>query len=47
MVHGHQADWLHYYMWKIDRFLVRVLWRQLQIFGIGDPTSPAKNNIEL
>lgn len=47
MVHGHQADWLHYYMWKIDRFLVRVLWRQLQIFGIGDPTSPAKNNTEL
>lgn len=47
MVHGHQADWLHYYMWKINRFLVRVLWRQLQIFGIGDPTSPARNNIEL
>jgi predicted phosphodiesterase len=47
MLHGHQADWLHYYMWKIDRFLVRVLWRQLQIFGISDPTSPAKNNIEL
>ena len=47
MVHGHQADWLHYYMWKFDRFMVRVLWRQLQIFGIGDPTSPAKNNIEL
>ena len=47
MMHGHQADWLHYYMWKVDRFMVRVLWRQLQIFGIGDPTSPAKNNIEL
>lgn len=47
MVHGHQADWLHYYMWKFDRFMVRVLWRQLQIFGIGDPTSPARNNREL
>ena len=47
MIHGHQADWMHYYMWKVDRFMVRVLWRQLQIFGIGDPTSPAKNNIEL
>lgn len=47
MVHGHQADGLGYYLWKVDRFLVRVLWRQLQIFGIGDPTSPAKNNVEL
>lgn len=47
MMHGHQADWLHYYMWKVDRFMVRVLWRQLQVFGIGDPTSPAKNNTEL
>ncbi len=47
MVHGHQADGLRYYLWKFDRFMVRVLWRQLQIFGIGDPTSPAKNNIEL
>lgn len=47
MLHGHQADGLSYYLWKVDRFMVRVLWRQLQIFGIGDPTSPAKNNIEL
>ncbi|HSP40324.1 MAG TPA: hypothetical protein VLN46_02750, partial [Gillisia sp.] len=47
MVHGHQADGLSYYLWKVDRFLVRALWRQLQIFGIEDPTSPAKNNIEL
>lgn len=47
MIHGHQADWLHYYMWKFNRFMVRVLWRQLQIFGIGDPTSPARNNREL
>ena len=47
LLHGHQADWLHYYMWRFDRFMVRVLWRQLQIFGIGDPTSPARNNTEL
>ena len=47
MVHGHQADGLSYYLWKVDRFMVRVLWRQLQIFGISDPTSPAKNNFEL
>lgn len=47
MLHGQQADWLHYYMWKINRFMVRVLWRQLQVFGLGDPTSPARNHIEL
>ena len=47
MMHGHQADWWNYRGWKFNRFMVRVLWRQLQIFGIGDPTSPAKNYKEL
>lgn len=47
MLHGHQADWMNYHGWKINRFLARALWRQLQIFGISDPTSPAKNNKEL
>jgi len=47
MCHGHQADWMNYRGWRFNRFMVRVLWRQLQIFGIGDPTSPAKNNKEL
>jgi len=47
MLHGHQADWMNYNGWRFNQFLVRVLWRQLQIFGIGDPTSPAKNHKEL
>lgn len=47
MLHGHQADWWNYKAWKFNRFMVRALWRQLQIFGIGDPTSPAKNFKEL
>lgn len=47
MMHGHQADWMNYRGWKFNRFMVRALWRQLQIFGIGDPTSPAKNYKEL
>ena len=47
MLHGHQADWSNYKAWKFNRFMVRALWKQLQIFGIGDPTSPAKNNREL
>ncbi|NNJ82272.1 MAG: serine/threonine protein phosphatase [Flavobacteriaceae bacterium] len=47
MLHGHQADFMNYAGWKLNRFMVRALWRQLQIFGIGDPTSPAKNYREL
>jgi predicted phosphodiesterase len=47
MLHGHQADFMNYSGWKLNRFMVRALWRQLQIFGIGDPTSPAKNYREL
>lgn len=47
LMHGHQADWMNYVAWKLNRFMVRAVWRQLQIFGIGDPTSPAKNYKEL
>jgi predicted phosphodiesterase len=43
MMHGHQADWMNYVGWKFNRLMVRILWRQLQIFGIGDPTSPGRN----
>lgn len=47
LTHGHQADWWNYIFWKWSRFMVRILWKPLQIFGIADPTSPAKNNKEL
>lgn len=47
MVHGHQADWWNYTFWRVGRFMVRALWRPLQVVGISDPTSPAKNNKEL
>ena len=45
--HGHQADWWNYRFWRVGRFLVRVLWKPLQVSGIADPTSPAKNYKEL
>lgn len=45
--HGHQADWWNYNFWRVGRFLVRVLWKPLQVWGIADPTSPAKNYKEL
>ena len=47
LAHGHQADWWNYLFWKWSRFFVRVLWKPLQIIGIYDPTSPAKNYKEL
>ncbi len=47
LTHGHQADWWNYTFWKWSRFFVRVLWKPLQIMGISDPTSPAKNHKEL
>ena len=47
LTHGHQGDWWNYTFWRWSRFLVRVLWKPLQIWGIADPTSPAKNYKEL
>ncbi|NNL80938.1 MAG: serine/threonine protein phosphatase, partial [Flavobacteriaceae bacterium] len=47
MTHGHQADWWNYIFWRWSRFLVRILWKPLNVMGIADPTSPAKNYKEL
>jgi predicted phosphodiesterase len=47
LIHGHQADFNNYVLWKWSRFLVRILWKPLQVVGIKDPTSPAKNFKEL
>ncbi|MCK0155773.1 serine/threonine protein phosphatase [Cellulophaga sp. F20128] len=47
LTHGHQADWWNYTFWRLGRFLVRILWKPLQVWGIADPTSPAKNHKEL
>ena len=43
LTHGHQADFMNYVVWRFHRFMVRILWRPLQVIGIYDPTSPAKN----
>jgi len=47
LTHGHQADWWNYTFWKWSRFLVRILWKPLNVMGIADPTTPAKNYKEL
>lgn len=43
LVHGHQGDWLNDSFWRLARFLVRYVWKPLQLIGIYDPTSAAKN----
>ena len=47
LAHGHQADWWNFLFWRWSRFLVRILWKPLNVMGIADPTSPAKNYKEL
>ncbi|HEY5523893.1 MAG TPA: metallophosphoesterase [Clostridium sp.] len=43
IIHGHQADYINYKLWKLSRFLVRYLWKPLESLGVNDPTSTAKN----
>ncbi len=43
LVHGHQGELWNDTLWKFSRFLVRYLWRHLELAGCNDPTSTAKN----
>lgn len=43
LAHGHQGDLLNDSLWWLGRFVVRHIWKPLQILGFRDPTSPAKN----
>lgn len=43
LIHGHQASFLDYEMWRMRRFLVRHFWKPLELLGFNDPTSTAKN----
>lgn len=46
LTHGHQGDPFNDTYWRLSRFLVRYLWKPLELLGIRDPTSAAKNNIK-
>jgi len=46
LTHGHQADPFNDQQWQTGRFLVRHFWRHLQLLGVKNPTSPAKNLIK-
>ncbi len=43
LVHGHQVDIINDVFWWFFSFLSEYLWKPLQLFGIKDPTSPAKS----
>lgn len=43
VIHGHQADFFNSVCWRVSRFLVRYLWKPLELFGVNDPTSAARN----
>lgn len=44
LVHGHQVDFINSSLWVFSRFLVRNLWRRLELFGFSDPTRASQNN---
>lgn len=43
LIHGHQVDFLNSTLWKLARFLVKYVWKSLELIGINDPTNTAKN----
>lgn len=43
LVHGHQGDLLNDTFWPLAGLLVRFVWRPLEMLGIADPTSAARN----
>ena len=43
LVHGHQGDLINDTLYMVGRFLVRYLWKTLEIWGINDPTAAGKN----
>lgn len=47
LTHGHQADCFNSTLWRLARFLVRYLWRPLELVGLKDPTSAAKNHVKM
>ncbi len=43
LLHGHQADIFNDRFWYIARWMVRYLWKPLELAGFKDPTSAARN----
>lgn len=43
VLHGHQADIFNDRLWLLARWMVRYLWKPLELSGFKDPTSAARN----
>lgn len=43
LAHGHQGDLLNDTWWRLGRFMVRYIWRPLELFGLHDPTDAGKS----
>lgn len=43
LTHGNQGDFINDTAWRLGRFLVRYIWRPMELLGFHDPTSAAKN----
>jgi len=43
LIHGHQGDLLNDILVHLAGFLVRFVWRPLELVGVTDPTSTARN----
>lgn len=43
LVHGHQGDFWNDTLWPLSAFLVRHVWKPLEMLGVADPTSAARN----
>ena len=37
LIHGHQADFFNYTLWRLARFLVRYVWQPLELVGVTNP----------
>ena len=44
LVHGHQGDCINDRLWRLGRFLVRYIWKPLQLIGVHDPFSASAND---
>lgn len=44
MTHGHQGEFINDRIWFVGRFLVRYVWRTLELLGMKDPTGEYESN---
>lgn len=44
LLHGHQGELLNDRLWPLARFLVRYVWRSLELVGVLDPTRAGRSH---